>query len=251
MAQLPGKGFDIDDFRAVMAKKGIAKTNLYKVVFTLPRGLLQVARQLNMPSSLDDLDDICLYCESVTMPGIAMATTESKPYGYGPLEQKVYAPVFNQLQASFIVDAKGYTLSFFRNWMRSMVNYTSEGKAYWSAKAPSAGGGKPNAVFEAAYKSDYESIIDLYVISGVATESTNNSLKVELVTKTTVMRAFPVMIGDVVLNYGVTDQYLSLPVTFSFFDWWSDSINSAEVPGGLGTNGDISTPDFTITPNNS
>ena len=86
MAQLPGKGFDINAFRAVMAKKGIAKTNLYKVVITLPRGLQQVAKQLNMPSSPNDLDDICLYCESVTMPGVSLATTESKPYGYGPLE---------------------------------------------------------------------------------------------------------------------------------------------------------------------
>ena len=251
MAQLPGKGFSIDDFRAVMAKKGIAKTNLYKVVITLPRGLQQVARQLNMPSSLGDLDDICLYCESVTLPGLALATTESKPYGYGPLEQKAYAPVFNQLQASFIVDAKGYTLSFFRNWMRSIVNYTSEGKAYWSAKTASAGGGKNN-VFEAAYKADYETVIEIYVISGTATQSADTSnLKVELVTKMSVMRAFPVMIGDAVLNYGVTDQYLSLPVTFSFFDWWSDSINLAEVPGGLGTNGDFSTPDRVLGLNNS
>lgn len=250
MAQLPGKGFDIDAFRAVMAKKGIAKTNLYKVVISLPPGLRQVARQLNMPSSLGDLDDICLYCESVTLPGLSLATTESKPYGYGPLEQKAYAPVFNQLQASFIIDAKGYSLSFFRNWMRSIVNYTSEGKAYWSAKAPSAGGGKNN-VFEAAYKSDYETIIEIYVISGVAMQSEDSSLKVELVTKTSIMRAFPVMIGDAVLNYGVTDQYLSLPVTFSFFDWWSDSINVADVPGALGTNGDFYTPDQTVSLNNS
>ena len=134
--------------------------------------------------------------------------------------------------------------------MRSIVNYTSEGKAYWSAKAPSAGGGKNN-VFEAAYKSDYETIIEIYVISGVAMQSEDSSLKVELVTKTSIMRAFPVMIGDAVLNYGVTDQYLSLPVTFSFFDWWSDSINVADVPGALGTNGDFYTPDQTVSLNNS
>lgn len=251
MAQLPGKGFNINDFRAVMAKKGIAKTNLYKMVITPPPGLKNVARALNMPNSNGDLDDICLYCESVTLPGLSLATTESKPYGYGPLEQKAYSPVFNQLQASFIVDAKGYSLSFFRNWMRSIVNYTSEGKAYWSAKAPSAGGGKPNAVFEAAYKADYETVLELYVISGVATPTENNGLKIELVTKTSIMRAFPVMIGDVVLNYGVTDQYLSLPVTFSFFDWWSDTINSAELPGDVGTNGEIYTPDQVLGLNNS
>lgn len=243
MVQIPGKGFDIDDFRAVMAKKGIARSNLYKLVITLPRSLKTSARALNLPSSEGDLDDICLYCESVTLPGLQLATTESKPYGYGPQELKAYAPVFNQMQASFIVDAKGYTLSFFRNWMRAIVNYTSEGQAIWKANAPGPNRSK-NAVFESSYKSEYETKLELYVISGVAQTATDNSLKVELVTKTTMMRAFPTMIGDSVLNYGVTDQYLSIPVTFSFFDWYSDNINVAEVPGGLGTNGDINVPDY-------
>lgn len=244
MAQLPGKGFNIDDFRAVMAKKGIARSNLYKLVITMPPGLKSNARALNMPTSLGDLDDICLYCESVTLPGLQLATTESKPYGYGPQEQKAYAPVFNQMQASFIVDAKGYTLSFFRNWMRAIVNYTSEGKAYYRASAPGPRGGK-NAVFESSYKAEYETMMELYVISGVATQSTDNSLKVELVTKTTITRAFPTMLGDAVLNYGVTDQYLSVPITFSFFDWFSDNINVADVPGGLSTNGDFYLPNNT------
>lgn len=244
MAQLPGKGFNIDDFRAVMAKKGIARSNLYKLVITMPPGLRTNARALNMPSSLGDLDDICLYCESVTLPGLQLATTESKPYGYGPQELKAYAPVFNQMQASFIVDAKGYSLSFFRNWMRAIVNYTSEGKAYYRASAPGPRGGR-NAVFESSYKSEYETMLELYVISGVATQSDDSSLKVELVTKTTLTRAFPTMLGDSVLNYGVTDQYLSVPVTFSFFDWYSDNINVADVPGGLSTNGDFYTPDNT------
>lgn len=242
MAQIPGRGFDIDGFRAVIGKKGVARSNLYKLNITIPRAIKANAKALNMPSSLGDLDDICLYCESVTLPGIQLATTESKPYGYGPTELKAYAPVFNQLQASFIVDAKGYTLSFFRNWMRAIVNYTSEGKAYWKANAPGPSGTR-NAVFESSYKSEYETMLELYVISGVATEASNDSLKVDIVTKTTIMRAFPVMIGDAVLNYGITDQYLSVPITFSFFDWYSDNINVADVPGGLSTNGEIYTPD--------
>ena len=243
MAQLPGKGFNIDDFRAVMAKKGIARSNLYKLVITMPPGLRSNARALNMPSSMGDLDDICLYCESVTIPGLQLATTDSKPYGYGPMEQKAYAPVFNQMQASFIVDAKGYTLSFFRNWMRAIVNYTSEGKAYYRASAPGPRGGK-NAVFESSYKAEYETMLELYVVSGVANQATDNSLKVEIVTKTTITRAFPTMLGDAVLNYGVTDQYLSVPVTFSFFDWFSDNINAADVPGSLDNNGEFFTPNF-------
>ena len=233
MADL-GRGFDINDFRALMNQKGITRTNLYKLNITRPPGLN--VSGLNMPSSFGDLDDICLYCDSVTMPGLSLATTDSKPYGYGPVELKAYMPIFNQLQASFIVDAKGFTLSFFRNWMRGIVNYTSEGKAYGSSSIAATGNGS-NFTFEPSYKSEYETTMELNVVSGYAEKSTNNNLNVEIVSKTTIMRAFPVMIGDVVMSYGVTDQYMTLPVTFSYFDWYVDIINQGAAASGQPTGG--------------
>ena len=255
MADL-GRGFDINDFRALMNQKGIARTNLYKLFVTPPRGLNW--RGLNMPSS-DDVEDICLYCDSVTMPGLSLATTDSKPYGYGPVELKAYMPIFNQLQASFIVDAKGFTLSFFRNWMRGIVNYTGGGKAYGVSKVAATLNGS-NFAFEPSYKSEYETNMELNVVSGFAKDSTDNQLNVEIVSKTTIVRAFPVMIGDVVMSYGVTDQYMTLPVTFSYFEWYTEDINEGvaqlgQPTGGssAGTNGgtQITPYDSTSIPTNT
>lgn len=215
------RAFDIDDFRAMMSRKGIARNNLYKLVINFPRGLKSAAGALNMPNSSEDLEDITLFCDSVTLPGLSLATITSNPYGYGPVELKAYAPIFQPMSASFIVDAKGYNLSFFKNWMRGIVNYTSEGKAVHSATVNRL------AAFESAYKSEYETTMELYVLSGQALSSSDTNLNVELVSRTVITRAFPIEIGSVQMSYGYNDQYLTLPVSFSYFDWYSDNLNQS------------------------
>jgi hypothetical protein len=236
-----GKGFDIDEFRALMARKGIARNNLYKLIITPPPGLLSAARALNMPTSGEDLEDITLYCDSITMPGISLATVDSRPYGYGPSELKAYAPIYQPLGATFIVDAKGYTLSFFRNWMRGIVNYTTEGRAVWRSAVNEV------MAFEAGYKADYETTMTLYVVAGQTTSSSTNELQLDIVNKTVINRAFPIEIGSVQLSYSYNDQYLSLPVSFSYFDWYSDVLDQSGYQTGTqqaagSTGGAINTP---------
>lgn len=235
------RAFDIDDFRAIMSRKGIARNNLYKLVINFPPGLKNAAGALNMPNSNEDLEDIVLYCDSVTLPGLSLATIASNPYGYGPTELKAYAPIFQPMSATFIVDAKGYTLSFFKNWMRGIVNYTAEGKAVYRGSVNGL------STYESSYKSEYETVMELYVLSGQSSSSSTTSLNVELVNRTVITRAFPIEIGSVQMSYGYNDQYLTLPVSFSYFDWYSDNLdqsgyNNATQSQAGSTGGDINTP---------
>ena len=247
-----GRGFDIDGFRSVMARKGIARPNLYKLQITPPPGLKNAYRALNIPSAPADVEDIMLYCDSVTLPGLSLATTDSRPYGYGPTELKAYSPVFNTLSVSFIIDAKSFTLSFFRNWMRGIVNYTSEGKAYHTGAVNRA------TPFEASYKHEYETMMQLYVVSGQVQSSSETSLDLEIVSKTTIVRAFPISIGDIQMSYSTQDQYMTLPVTFSYFEWYADSLtttagalnNSPNVTGGGNNNGELISPSTQTTTTN-
>lgn len=236
-----GRGFDIDQFRSVMARKGVARNNLYKLIITPPRGLQGAARALNMPTDPGDVEDITLYCDSVTLPGVALATVDSRPYGYGPSELKAHTPLFQPISATFIVDAKGYTLSFFRNWMRGIVNYTSEGKAIHRSQVNGL------STFEAAYKSEYETTMELFVLSGQVQSSNFNELNLDIVSRTTITRAFPMEIGSVQLNYGFNDQYLSIPVSFSYFDWYTEDLDQSGYRTGTqeaagSTAGGINTP---------
>lgn len=240
-----GRGFDIDDFRSVMARKGVARNNLYKLIITPPRGLQGAARALNMPTNPGDVEDITLYCDSITLPGVSLATVDARPYGYGPSELKAHTPIFQPISATFIVDAKGYTLSFFRNWMRGIVNYTTEGKAVWRAEVNGM------KAFESAYKSEYETNMELYVVSGQVRSSNSNELNLDIVSKTVINRAFPMEIGAVQLSYGFNDQYLTLPVSFSYFDWYSESLDQSGYQSSTqsqagSSGGDINTPNSII-----
>lgn len=236
-----GRSFDIDQFRALMARKGVARNNLYKLIITPPPGLAGAARALNMPTNPGDVEDITLYCDSITLPGLSLATVESRPYGYGPVELKAHTPMFQPISATFIVDAKGYTLSFFRNWMRGIVNYTTEGRAVHRAEVNGM------KAFEAAYKSEYESNMELYVVGGTVQSSSASELNLDIVSKTVINRAFPIEIGSVQLSYSFNDQYLSLPVSFSYFDWYTENLDQSgnrtgnRIDSGS-TGGDINTP---------
>lgn len=236
-----GRGFDIDDFRSVMARKGVARNNLYKLIITPPKGLQGAARALNMPTSPSDVEDITLYCDSITLPGVSIATVDARPYGYGPSELKAHTPIFQPISATFIVDAKGYTLSFFRNWMRGIVNYTTEGKAVWRAEVNGM------KAFESAYKSEYETNMELFVVSGQVESSSDSELNLGIVSKTVINRAFPTEIGSVQLSYAFNDQYLTLPVSFSYFDWYTENLDQSgnqtgTQPQAGATDGEINTP---------
>lgn len=242
-----GRGFDIDDFRSVMARKGVARNNLYKLIITPPPGLRGAAQALNMPTVPGDVEDITLMCDSITLPGVSLATSEARPYGYGPSELKAHTPIFQPISATFIVDAKGYTLSFFRNWMRGIVNYTTEGRAVHVATVNNM------KAFESEYKINYETNMELFALSGQTNSSSTNELNVDIVSKTVINRAFPLEIGSVQLNYGFNDQYLTLPVSFSYFDWYTENLdqsgNRGATQGQAGsTGGEINTPQFFEAP---
>lgn len=215
-----GQGFDVDGFRALIQRKGVAKNNLYKVLIAPPRGLVAASDSLNMPKG-SDIEDIMLYCDEVTLPGISLVTSDSRPYGYGPVELKAYAPAFNNLQATFIVDTQSYTLSFFRNWMRGIVNYSGEGQGITSSRINGA------LPFEASFKSEYETTMEILLLDNVGGGGRGFGTNVNIVSKTTVLRAFPIEIGSLMVGYGNNDSYMRLPVTFNFFEWYSDNLSNA------------------------
>lgn len=246
-----GRGFDVDAFRAVLQRKGVARNNLYKMIITLPPGLQGAAGSLNIPSSRTDVEDIMLYCDEVTLPGLALVTSDNRPYGYGPQELKAYAPAFNSMSATFIVDTQSYVFSFFRNWMRGIVNYSTEGKGITSSKV---NGAQP---FEASFKKDYETTIELYVLDNQSSGVTSTSINTPIISKTTILRAFPIELGSAVMGYGNNDSYMRLPVTFNYFEWYADELGGQEQTSPVSNSpnyaGNSTTPgaaSSTVTPGN-
>lgn len=210
------RGFNIDEFRSLVTRNGIARNNQYKVILTPPRSILTALPGLANPNLVED---IMLYAESIQLPGLSLATSPIRNNGYGPVEYKPYMPIYGQtIPFVFYVDTNGLLFDFFHTWMRTIINYTTEGRSFTRSRFS---GMSP---FEVNYKPNYQTDMDILVL--------DQEDGGKIVKQYRVMKAFPVQIPDTPLSYNSTDSILTLTVMFSFFEWHTLKLASPDsVPG--------------------
>lgn len=102
------------------AKGGIARVNRYTVGFGLPN-LLQ--------KDMFDLRAIELFCESITMPSINIATVPMRTFG--EQREMPYDRNFENVTATFYVDTNMSVKSFFDTWVNSVINPYSRTTSYY------------------------------------------------------------------------------------------------------------------------
>jgi hypothetical protein len=128
------------DFISNVRQRGFARTNLFEVVIVPAK---------NMPCKQGSDKVIHLYADSVNIPGINFATSETRRYGYGPVEKKPYAPIFNDITVSFLVDANANIYKYFYKWLNNIVSFDQ----YVNNNSVSERG---LGAFEVDYKDDYK-----------------------------------------------------------------------------------------------
>lgn len=210
------RGFNIAEFRSLVNRKGIARNNQYKVLMTPPPDLRATFPDITGPRSVED---IFLYAESITLPGLQLATLQARNNTIGPVEYKPYVPVFGEtLPITFYVDTYSIWFDFFHTWMRTAVNYTTEGRGYYSTEFNGA------APFEVSYPQSYKCDLDILVL--------DPDLGGKIITSYKVLKAFPVSIPDHTMSYGQTDNLMTITVNFSYFEWFTSNLaTGASVPG--------------------
>lgn len=182
----------INGFRStVNALNGLQRPNHFYV--TIP----------NPPILRGDIGPILLpfLTESANIPGMALATSDVRRYGYGPTERKPYAPIFVDQQMTFLGDASGTVHKFFYKWMNGIVKSDE-----FPRGRPGFNGVRP---FEVEYKRQYAVDITITAID----EVDRKIMEVKL------YDAFPIAMGDINMSWGQNDSYVSLPITFSYFNW--------------------------------
>lgn len=140
--------------------------------------------------------------ETANLPGVSLATSEVRRYGIGPIERKPYAPVFVDTQMSFYGDASGTVHKFFYKWMTGIVKFDNDpsiGKPGYSGLRP----------FEVEFKRDYA--VDISIITIDEKERKASEFKL--------FQAYPIAMGDIGMNWGETDGFIKIPVTFTFQRW--------------------------------
>lgn len=198
---------NVSTFRALLGKVGgVARNNLYHVSIPVPN----MIRSSSLGATFNETSrNLPLLCEQAALPGVALATSDIKRYGIGPMEKKPYSVVFTDQSFTFIGDNTGSVHRYFTAWMNGIVKYDI---------APSDSttqGYNQLGSFEVEYKKDYAVDITITCVDDV-----NRNIII-----CTLMEAYPIFLGDVSLTWADNDSYMKIPVTFTYLNWRLDQVN--------------------------
>lgn len=214
------RSFNIDQFRAALNRRGVSRNNFYTVEFALTESILKNTGLTDNTSST--LRDLLMYAESATLPGLQLATTEVRNQGIGPVQYRPYAPLFSrEITINFIVDGNGIIADLFYTWMRTAVNYTSEGYSVGAATSYNKA-----APFEVSYPAEYQVPLVIKVKSDLiyGVDRNNKPTTAPHILKYNLYNAYPVSVMDMRVSYSAQDQMLILPVSFNYYHWYCETL---------------------------
>lgn len=206
--------FNVNELSSEIARNGIMKTNKFIVQFSMPLSMRNTTEYSNLADTNNHLH---LYCESAVMPGAAVLLEEVRRYGYGVNEKKPFAPIFSDINLTFRGDAKGRVWNFLNTWMRTAVNFESR-----SGMRTSNGPLPGMYPYELGYKYDPDNS-EGYAI-GMAVNLFDDAG--DLTMRMVMNEAYPIYIGDVSLSWASHSDYMRIPVTFTFMDWYNDLVET-------------------------
>lgn len=209
--------FNIAEFNSILSKNnGVQHASLYSVEIPIPP-VLRAASPVTGGALTTTANELKFYCQGTGIPGMQLATSQIRRYGYGPLEEKPFLPLFAPSDMRFLADGKGAIWNFFELWMKCIVNHdtrfginTPTGLAYTGDQLSGSVSATMNP-YELNYKRDYavDVVLRLYNPKGEVTVSI-------------VLRdAYPKFIGDAPLSWGDANNVVLVPVQFTFIDWYN------------------------------
>lgn len=205
-----------NNFISEIHNSGIAKTNYFDVVISLPIIMISDANEAD-GSVTPTMEKISLYAESSSLPGLNIQTDSVKRFGVGPTENVPYSTQFNDITINFIADGRGEIYKFFYNWMHGIVNADMD---IGSNKISKRG----LAPYEVEFKNRYQTKITITTYN----EQNDKILVYDL------YGAFPKTMPDINLSWKDSDGFMQFGVTFCYM--YAKLLNANE-PFTAGPNG--------------
>jgi len=199
----PQTGFNINEFKSRVLNQGVLKTNLYLVNF-------QQSRQFQ--------NGLMFFTEAVNIPAIDLFTQQIRRYGYGPVENVPFRPVFTPMSMTFIVEASQ------QNILATVLNSVSSISSFMNYNNMSTVDSNGSLPYEVDYKSNYEFNLDVYVY---------NEQQDDILTYT-FRNCYAKQVGGISLGWGNNDQYMKADVVFEYTDYSINAFNSNQGGGILG-----------------
>jgi hypothetical protein len=212
----PSGAFNISTFRShIDGLGGVMRTNMFQV-------------EVNPPGFLRTLDaqTLSFFCMATNLPGVKLISKSVQRYGYGPLEKMNMGFDNSDITLNFIGDAGGNILNFFTDWIRGEVEIASDVGPNDTVK------GRPNQAvamkpYRVNYKKNYETQITINVF-----DSTGKNIAYNV----TLNKACPTEIDPIFIKWNPSDEFMIIPVRFSFLDtsYYSIPIGFPQIsPNGL------------------
>ena len=199
-------GFDIEEFKSTIGSRGVLPTNLFLVTIT------PFSREINTAMNRETLDarTLSFFCMKTSLPGIDLALQDNLPLGTGPVEYFPYKAIFTDIELQFIGDAKGQILSFFHNWMNTIVKFDDR---------------QANKLFyRVAYKDNYFCNINITVFDHQSEKILEYSL----------LDAFPYRVNQIDMDWNNTNSMMNIGVNFQYKTWTSDRILTSNASSSFG-----------------
>lgn len=169
-----------------------SKSDIKKFIASFDKGIAIASdfRVMIMPpASISDLmsaQQLMFRCESATLPGRTLATSDLRIYG--PTEKYPYQTTYDDITLTFICSGDMVEKTFFDGWLE-LINPSSK----WN--------------FE--YKESYVTTIEINQLDRLG----NIPYKIKL------LDAYPVSINQLDLDWYNSEAYHKLSVTFAYTSW--------------------------------
>lgn len=221
--------FNIQEFRANIGKRGLAKNNLFYAAITLPSTLTSLEQYITTK-------ELTFLCKSANIPGQEVTVFGNKRSGFG---KSINIPMefeSTQLSLIFMVDADFGVMKFFHKWFSSIFNLNH------TYTVPDEFGKLP---YELEYRDNYAATIVVYVYS-----YNNPSICYQY----TFLNAFPSGIGSLDLSWENSAEIMTMQVQIDYEDVLTSVLTDADVNDegiirAYDMNGDMVEIMSTILPN--
>ncbi len=222
----PAQGFNqfsIEQFKANFPEVGLVTPSNFMVKFSPPEA-----------AGGKDYADVAFLCGATRLPGMRVATTSLRRHNYGNIIKMPYDTMLEDIELTFYVDAsRAKSLDLFHKWIRSIIDigkdfpgnrtnrisYRSEYicpelKIYIVSQLAGTGGtqGTPDDMPDPTGSNGDTEAEGAGTPNAPTTPSTGNYAIVEC----TLHEVFPIQISDIVLDWGESDNFARINVTFSY-----------------------------------
>lgn len=198
--------FNLSEFKAQIASRGLAKNNLAMAQITLPSTMKFLEQNIGTR-------ELTFLCRTMSLPELSFTTQEIRPYGFGKVEHRPGDFVHGPLNCIFMMDSDFGTMKFFQRWMQGVMNFNT----YDGHDREDPQGKLP---YEFAYKEDYAATVEILVYSG------NDASKVYYYKFGNV---FPTVLGTIDVDWGNDTEIMTLPVSFEYDKFKVDALELGQV----------------------